>query len=108
MKNKPYEQYKERLKKIIGTKFNTATIYPLSQFETAFGHLWGHGKKETSLSEEEKMHRQKWDECRKNILDNGHRQRRNTNAELDMHQVEWLRYNATFTPINKEGDKGGS
>jgi len=35
------KKYRDRLKKIIGTKFQTTMIFPLSQFESAFGQLWG-------------------------------------------------------------------
>lgn len=75
-------------------------VYPLSQFEMAFGELWGHGKDE--LTEQEKIYRAKWDECRNNILNNGNRQIRNTMTELDMHDVVWNRYKAILVPIKQK------
>jgi hypothetical protein len=98
--DKMHEQYRARLKKIIGKKFDTTMIYPLSQIEAAFGHLWGHGKPDSSLSNEEIMYKRKWDECRTNILNNGNQQKRNAYTELDMHDVEWKRFTATLKPVN--------
>jgi hypothetical protein len=71
-------------------------IYPLSQFEMAFGHLWGDQKPEDQLTAEEKQNRAKWKQCRNNILNNGNQQRRNAFAELDMYDIVWNRYQATF------------
>lgn len=92
------DQFKERLKKIIGKKINTTMIYPLSQFETAFGHLWGNGKPEESLTQEEMLNLAKWKQIRNNILNNGNQQKRNSWAELDMHEIIWNRYRTTFIP----------
>lgn len=89
-------QFKERLKKIIGKKIETTMIYPLSQFEMAFGHLWGNQKPESELTEEEKENRAKWKQCRNNILNNGNQQKRNANTELQMYDVIWNRYNTSF------------
>ncbi len=90
------DKFRERLKKIIAKKFDTTMIYPLSQFEAAFGDLWGNGKPEESLSDQEKIYRAKWKQCRNNILNNGNQQKRNTWAELDMHSIVWNRYQTTF------------
>ena len=48
------DQFRERLKKIIGKKIETTMIYPLSQFELAFSDLWGGQKPESELTSEEK------------------------------------------------------
>lgn len=71
-------------------------IFPLSQFEIAFGELWGHEKDETKLTDQEKVNRAKWKELRYNILNNGNAQKRNAMAEIDMHEVEWNRYKTIF------------
>lgn len=93
------EKSKDRLKKIIDKKFLTTTIYPLSQFENAFGKLWGHGKPEGSLTQEEKTYRKLWNDCRNDILNNGNHQRRNAMSEIDMNEIKWLRYTTVFTPV---------
>lgn len=99
------KKYRDRLKKIIGTKFQTTMIFPLSQFESAFGQLWGHGKDEENLTNDEKMYRAKWNECRNNILNNGNQQKRNAFTELDMHDVIWHGYRVTFLVANPKGEK---
>jgi hypothetical protein len=91
-------QYKERLKKIIGKKIETTMIYPLSQIEMVFGHLWGHNKPFSALTDDEKVNRGKWDQCRNNILNNGNQQKRNAFAELDMHTITWNRYQVVLVP----------
>jgi hypothetical protein len=96
------EQCKERFKKIVGKKFETVTVYPLSQFETIFGHLWGHGKPKESLTDEENVMRAKWEQCRTNILNVGNQQRRNFEAELSMYDVLWNRYQTVFYPVRNE------
>jgi hypothetical protein len=95
------DKYRERLKKIIAKKFDTTMIFPLSQFEAAFGHLWGNNLPEDRLTDEERIMRDKWKQCRNNILNNGNQQKRNAFSELDMHDVKWLRYNTVFLPQDK-------
>jgi hypothetical protein len=92
------KQMKQRLQKIIETKLNTATIYPLNQFELAFGQLWGYGKQPKDLTDEEKRNLHLWQQIRKNILDNGNQQKRNLLAEIDMHDVVWKRFETSFIP----------
>lgn len=94
-------EMKARLKKIAEKKFMTTTIFPLSQFEIAFGHLWGHGKKTEDRSHEEKVNFEKWQEVRDNILNNGNSQKRAMINEIDNHEIEWKRYSATFIPVNR-------
>jgi hypothetical protein len=95
------DKYRERLKKIIGKKFDTTMIYPLSQFEAAFGHLWGDKLPDEKITDEQKVMRGKWKECRNNILNNGNQQKRNAFAELDMHDVTWLRYKTILIPVGQ-------
>ncbi len=99
------DKYKERLKKIIGKKFDTTMIFPLSQFEAAFGHLWGDKLPEDKLTDDQKVMRNKWKACRENILNNGNQQKRNSWAELDMHEVKWLRYCTVLVPVDQEDIK---
>lgn len=83
---------KERLKAIVNTKFDTTIIGAICEFETEFGELWGYGK-DGDLTIEEKENLQKWHAVRDNVLNNGHRQRRGLLKEIDMHNVEWRRFN---------------
>lgn len=92
---------KQRLKKIIGKKFDTSMIYPLSQFEEFFGYLWGHNKHDSQLTKEERANKDKWLKCRENILNNGHRQKNNAFSELDLHDVKWNRYQAVLLPLDE-------
>jgi hypothetical protein len=96
------DKMRERLKTIISKKIDTTMIYPLSQFEAAFGELWGNGKDESELTDTERLYRAKWKQCRNNILNNGNQQKRNANAELNMHEVTWLRYQAVFIPVGNK------
>ena len=98
-KQKFQEKSKKRLKTIIAKKFQTATIYPLAQFEKEFGYLWGHGKPDGSLTKAEKQYKDMWEKCRLNILNNGNQQRRNALTELELHKIEWERYNSVFLPL---------
>lgn len=95
------EKYKERLKKILDKKFDTTMIYPLSQFEAAFGEIWGDGLPEEKLTDQQKIMRTKWNECRNNILNLGNQQKRNARAELEQHEVVWQRYSAILVPTDE-------
>jgi hypothetical protein len=98
------DQYQERLKKIISKKFDTTMIFSLSQFEAAYGHLWGHGLPEEKLNDDQLTMRNKWKECRNNILNNGNQQKRNANAEISMHEVVWKRYQTVLLPMDQYED----
>lgn len=98
MNNNVSNQDRDRLKRVIGKKFDTTMIFPLSQFEAAFGAAWGNGKSEENLTDEERVNRKKWQECRNNILNLGNHQKRNANVELDTYDVERKRYQAVFIP----------
>lgn len=95
------EKHKNRLKNNVGTKIKTTMIYPLSQFEAAFGHLWGLGKPEEALTNDEKMYREKWQQCRNNILNNGNHQRRNAFNEIDLYDITWVGYETNYIPMEK-------
>jgi len=96
------EDNRERLFRILKKKFETTMIFPLCQFEDCFGDLWGHGLPDSELTEDQKNNRDLWNECRTKILDNAHRQIRNTKTELNMHDVVWKKYALVFTPGNKQ------
>lgn len=90
------DQCRQRLKKIAQTKIRTTMIYPLSQFEQAFGKLWGHGIKDEELTDEQSTNRKLWNEIRQRILDMGNKQIRGFNKELDIHNVEYIGYTTVF------------
>ncbi len=92
------DAYRQRLKSIISKKIKTAMIFPISQFEIEFGYIWGHGLPDSELTEEQRQAREVWQECRKRIFDNGHKQIRNACTELNMHEVVWKRYRTYFKP----------
>lgn len=102
------DKMRERLKKIAKTKIQTTMIYPLNQFEISFGHLWGFGKKEENLTNDEKANRMKWNEIRDNILNMGNRQIRGFCNELNLHEVIWQRYTTEFIVIGKQGNIKGA
>ena len=97
---------RERLKKISNKKIETTMVYPLHQFEMEFGHMWGHGKKDSELTSQEKVNLEKWKRCRNNIFNNGNQQKRGLCAELDMHTVIWNRYETILIPVDKGGHNG--
>lgn len=106
------DKSKKRLKKIIEKKFLTSMISSLAEFEQEFGDLWGHGKTEETLTEDELDFRDRWEDCRNRILNSGNRQKRNALTEIDMHEISWLRYNVTLLPTDiynkKFPDKNGN
>lgn len=95
------DEYRERLKRIIGKKFDTTMIFPLSQFESAFGVLWGQDKQKTDLTKEEMEMRVKWEKCRNAILNLGNAQKRNSMTEIDLHEITQKKFKAVFLPIDK-------
>lgn len=96
------DKYKERLKKIAAKKIDTTMIHALSQFEVAFGEVFGFGLPNDRLDDEERIYSKKWTEVRQRILDNGNRQKRNLMTEIDQYDVHWNRYQSVLVPINKE------
>lgn len=60
---------KSNLKRIIKISIETAAIGSLSDFEDAFGNLWGHGKSYNELTDKEKDMRDQWLDIRASILD---------------------------------------
>ena len=86
------EKSKKRLSNIISTKMRTSFIGPISTCETHFGFLWGHGKNESDLTENEIAMREIWENIRAEILDNGNAQLRSANNEIGNYSISWNRY----------------
>lgn len=91
------DEMKQRLKTIASKKLDTTMIFPLGEFEKTFGFLWGHGKQDTELTNDEINNKRKWAECRDNILNNGNKQKRGLMKELDMCTVVWHGYQTVLT-----------
>ena len=100
-----YEAHsKTNLKRHIETKFRTTMIGALARFEELFGYLWGHGKQEFELTDEELEQREKWHLARTEILNNGNNQARAALAEIDQHTVRYNKqeYNFLVKKDNQE------
>lgn len=97
IKSKKYdESSKKHLGSIIETKLRTSFIAPLHFFEQAFGHLWGHGKKDSELTVQELNFKNMWINVRTEILNNGNNQIRAIFNELVQYTVTWNRYQKRF------------
>lgn len=103
------ESSKTRLKAIADKKVQTTMIGALHAIEEEFGVLWGlseGGKKPNRpLTEEEQHALSIYTLVRDKILDLGNKQRRNLEAEIDLYDIKWNRYNYDF-PVKPEGPKG--
>lgn len=60
----------------------TASIGTLSRFEEYFGHLWGHDRPESELSENQKQWRATWMACRADALTHINNQIRNEERKI--------------------------
>jgi len=90
------ENSKRRLVALIEKKMKTTMIGALSSFEESFGYLWGINKHHSSLSEEELILRELWENTRTEILNKGNNQIRATKEELGQHNVVWQPYKMDF------------
>lgn len=90
--NRLAEKSKVALGKIIDKKFQTTFIGAISAFEEVFGFMWGHGKNNSDLTDEERMWKDKWDKVRTTILNNGNNQARAVQNELRQYLVKWQGY----------------
>lgn len=82
---------KERLKKIATKKVQTTMIGALDSIEKHLSFLW----------EENSELRETYEIVRQEILDRGNDQIRNLMSELDMYDIEWLRYNLQLKVNNR-------
>lgn len=58
----------EEINKYAGTRIRTSFIGALDQFEKTFGYLWGEGKDENSLTEQEQEFYEMFLQMRSRIL----------------------------------------
>ena len=96
------EKSKKRLSTIIGTKIKTSFIGAISSCEKNFGFLWGHGKNEEDLTDQEIEMKEIWDEIRTEILDNGNTQLRAASNEIENYSINWDRYSIGLNSKDKE------
>jgi hypothetical protein len=99
---KRLEACRRRLDKIITTKIRTSFVGAIAKFEESFGFLWGHGKQEDELTEEERTMRELWDQTRTAVLNNGNNQLRGAQNEIQLHVVSWNRHQLEFGVKPKE------
>ena len=96
------EKSKKRLSTIVGTKIKTSFIGAISSCEKNFGFLWGHGKNEEELTDQELQMKELWEEIRTEILDNGNTQLRAASNEIENYSINWDRYSIGLNLKDKE------
>lgn len=96
------EYSKKRLIDNLKKKFNTTMIGSINYVENHFGDLWGHGKREEELTNEEKWWRTKWHILRTEILNNGNNQLRAAMNEVSEYSMTWEKYTLTFLPVSQQ------
>lgn len=94
---------KKKLLRAVETKFKTAFIGALNQFEKKFGFLWGHGKPDNELTQNEKDFREIWEEARAEVLNNGNNQLRASQEEIAEYTMERNKYEMKMTvkPVDR-------
>ena len=101
--DKKFEAHsKETLKIHVKKKFKTTMIGSLSRFEDIFGHLWGHGKDQGDLTEQELQFREMWDLTRTEVLNNGNNQARAAELEIDNYTVRYQKNQYEFKLQDKK------
>ena len=98
------EKSKKRLSNILSTKMKTSFIGAISSCEKNFGFLWGHGKDEAELTEQELQMREIWENVRAEILDNGNSQLRASINEVNNYTVHWNRFQVNFNLSEEDRD----
>jgi hypothetical protein len=99
------DKSKKRLSNIISTKIKTSFIGSISACENQLGFLWGHGKEESELTENEIAMKDIWENIRAKILDNGNSQLRAAINELNYYSIDWDRYHLDISIQEKEGNE---
>lgn len=88
-KTRHQEVSRKRLERIINKRLSTTLIGNLSTLEKHLGHLWGHGKEEDELSEQEIAWLDMWVRIRDEMLDKGNAQIRAVDRDLRQYTVHW-------------------
>jgi hypothetical protein len=103
--NRYVDESRKRLDRIITQKMNTTFIGAISAFEKNFNFLWGAGKKESEMTDEEKHLYNIWQGVRTEILNNGNNQLRALRNELQNHNVSWNRHTITIKAKEENNDR---
>lgn len=74
---------REDQKELLTKRFQTTMIGALFEFEKVFGYLWGQNKNPDFLTESEEDFRDRWDDVRNQILNNGNNQLRKCLSDLE-------------------------
>jgi len=93
------ESSRLRLLKTLERKIRTSFIGALATFETLFGHMWGHGKKDSQCTPQQRAMRETWEQCRTEVLNNGNTQLRAVKSELQQYDVDWQRVQSVLIPV---------
>lgn len=92
---------RKRLDTIISKKFRTTFIGSLDIIEKKMGFLWGYGKKEEDLTNEESELRELFQQVRTDILNLGNNQLRGAKSEIANQTISWNRYHTEFRVIKE-------
>lgn len=90
------EGCKKRLLNTIEKKFKTTIIGAIASVEAGFGELWGHGKPEVELTEDERNFRAIWQEVRTEILNKGNNNLRGAQDEIAQYSTTWEGFRTEF------------
>lgn len=93
---------RDRFGKSLTKKFKTTMIGALARFEERFGNIWGHGKDEGKMSQDEKDMLEAWNLVRTEILNNGNTQLRHALDELSRYRMTYEGYKMTLTVKPRE------
>jgi hypothetical protein len=80
-------------------------IGALHEFEKVFGYLWGQNKNDDFLTESEEDFRDRWEEVRNQILNNGNNQLRKCLMDIERAADQDNRYHYKFY---KKKDRGNN
>lgn len=93
MKEEIYKrQCKQKLLSTVSKRINTTMIGALSSIEKHLGYLWGESE-DGELTPEQQEFERLYEELRTEILDKGNSQIRQLESDLNLYEVEQVRYN---------------
>ena len=103
------EESKKRLTNIVTTKIKTSFIGAIASVEDGFGFLWGIGKPDAELTDDERAMKEVWESVRARILDNGNGQLRGAINEMNINTISWDRYKLELPvkPLDEEEQTNG-
>ncbi len=81
---------------ILTKRFQTTMIGSLFEFEENFGYLWGLDKDEHELTEQELYFRDRWNDTRNRVLNNGNNQLRKCLSDLRKNHQNTVKYTYKF------------